>query len=155
VTGPEQNGSTVPIKPPGSGRDGGNAALELVVLAPVILFLLGLVIAAGRTSIARGAMDAAARDAARQASISLTPGSARAAALSSAQAALSADGLDCKPVVHVDTRDFNPATVGLPGKVTATVWCRVPLADLVVPGMPGSMLLHSTFTSPLDPFRER
>jgi Flp pilus assembly protein TadG len=155
VTGRQQNGSTVPIKPPGSGRDDGNAALELVVLAPVILFLLGLMIAAGRTSIAREAMDAAARDAARQASISLTPGAAKAAALASAQEALSQDGLDCHPLVTVDTRGFNPATVGHPAQVTATVQCRVPLADLVVPGMPGSRLLTSTFTSPLDPFRER
>ena len=53
--------------------DAGNAALELVILAPVILFLLGLVIAAGRTSVAQGSVAAAARDAARQASISLTP----------------------------------------------------------------------------------
>jgi Flp pilus assembly protein TadG len=45
-------------------RDAGNAALELVILAPVILFLLGLVIAAGRTSVAQGSVAAAARDAA-------------------------------------------------------------------------------------------
>lgn len=145
----------MPISPRGSGRDAGNAALELVVLAPVILFLLGLMIAAGRTSIAQGAVEAAARDAARQASISLTPDAAEAAAQSSARAALSQDGLDCNPVVHVDTREFNPARVGLPATVTATVWCRVPLSDLVVPGMPGSRLLWFTFKSPLDPFRER
>jgi hypothetical protein len=145
----------VPISPRSSGRDAGNAALELVVLAPVILFLLGLMIAAGRTSIAQGSVDAAARDAARQASISLTPGAAQAAAQSSAQAALSQDGLNCHPVVRVDTSQFIPAHVGLPATVTATVWCRVPLSDLVVPGMPGSRLLRYTFTSPLDPFRER
>jgi hypothetical protein len=145
----------VPISPRSSGRDAGNAALELVVLAPVILFVLGLMIAAGRTSIAQGSVDAAARDAARQASISLTPGAAQAAAQSSAQAALSQDGLNCHPVVHVDTSQFIPAHVGLPATVTATVWCRVPLSDLVVPGMPGSRLLRYTFTSPLDPFRER
>jgi Flp pilus assembly protein TadG len=158
LTGPQQNGSIVPIPPlapRSSDRDAGNAALELVVLAPVILFLLGLMIAAGRTSIAQGAVDAAARDAARQASISLTPGAARAAALSSARAALSEDGLDCNPVVTVDTSQFTTVGVGLPAQVTATVSCRVPLADLVVPGMPGSRLLSYTFTSPLDPFRER
>jgi Flp pilus assembly protein TadG len=158
VTGPQQNESIVPIPPlppRSSDRDAGNAALELVVLAPVILFLLGLMIAAGRTSIAQGAVDAAARDAARQASISLTPGAARAAALSSARAALSEDGLDCKPVVTVDTSQFTTVGVGLPAQVTATVSCRVPLADLVVPGMPGSRMLSYTFTSPLDPFRER
>ena len=145
----------MPISPRSCGRDAGNAALELVVLAPVILFLLGLVIAAGRTSIAQGSVDAAARDAARQASISLTPGAAQAAAQSSAQAALSRDGLDCTPVVRVNTSQFATVRVGLPATVTAKVWCRVPLSDLVVPGMPGSRLLKYQFTSPLDPFRER
>ena len=45
-------------------HDSGNAALELLILAPVILGLIGLVIAAGRTSVAQGSVDAAARDAA-------------------------------------------------------------------------------------------
>jgi TadE-like protein len=137
------------------GREDGNAALELLVPAPVILFLLGFVIAAGRTSIAQGAVDAAARDAARQASISLTPAAAEAAAQASARAALSQDGLDCNPQVFVDTSQFIPQDVGHPASVTATVKCRVPLSDLVVPGMPGSRLLTFQFTSPLDPFRER
>lgn len=135
-------------------RDAGNAALELVVLAPVLLFLLGLVIAAGRTSIAQGSVDAAARDAARQASISLTPQAAQAAALSSASAALSQDGLDCDPVVTVDTSEFS-VPVGEPATVSATVSCTVRLSDLLVPGLPGSETLTSTFTSPLDPYRER
>ena len=140
---------------PGAGPGAGTqAALELVVLAPVLLFILGLVVAAGRTSIAQGAVDAAARDAARQASISLTPGAAQAAALSSARAALSRDGLDCNPVVTVDTAQFG-VPVGQPATVTATVLCQVPLSDLVVPGLPGSRTLSFTFTSPLDPFRER
>lgn len=139
----------------GRGREAGNAALELVVLAPVILFLLGFVIAAGRTSIAQGAVDAAARDAARQASISLTPGAAEAAAQASARDALSQDGLDCNPQVLVSTSGFSPQSVGQPGSVTAIVKCRVPLSDLVVPGLPGSKLLTFQFTSPLDPFRER
>ncbi|HEY2078823.1 MAG TPA: TadE/TadG family type IV pilus assembly protein, partial [Streptosporangiaceae bacterium] len=64
--------------------DDGNAALELVILAPVLLALLGLAIAAGRISIAQGSVNAAARDAARQASISLTPAAAQAAGEASA-----------------------------------------------------------------------
>jgi Flp pilus assembly protein TadG len=117
-------------------RDAGNAALELVILAPVILFLLGLVIAAGRTSVAQGSVAAAARDAARQASISLTPSAAQTAALSSAQAALGQDGLNCDPVVTVNVSGFG-VPVGEPANVQATVTFR------------------ATFRSPLDPYRGR
>jgi Flp pilus assembly protein TadG len=135
-------------------RDAGNAALELIILAPVILFLLGLVIAAGRTSVAQGSVAAAARDAARQASISLTPSAAQTAALSSARAALSQDGLNCDPVVTVNVSGFG-VPVGEPANVRATVTCRVSLSNLMVPGMPGSKTLRATFGSPLDPYRGR
>jgi Flp pilus assembly protein TadG len=145
----------VPITPRGRGHDAGNAALELVVLAPVIFILIALVVAAGRTSIAQGAVDAATRDAARQASISLTPGTAQAAAQASAQAALSQDGLDCHPVVRVFAGQFTTTQVGEPATVTARVTCVVPLSDLVVPGLPGTRTLWFQFTSPLDPYRER
>ena len=138
----------------GPDRDAGNAALELVVLAPALALLLGLVIAAGRTSIAQNSMAAAARDAARQASISLTAKDAQSAASSSAQAALSKDGLHCTPHVTIDTSGFS-VPAGQPAQVTATVSCTVPLSDLLVPGLPGSKTLTATFTSPLDPFRER
>ena len=135
-------------------RDAGNAALELIILAPVILILLGLVIAAGRTSVAQGSVAAAARDAARQASISLTPSAAQTAALSSARAALGQDGLTCDPVVTVNVSGFG-VPVGEPANVQATVTCRVSLSNLVVPGMPGSKTLRATFQSPLDPYRGR
>jgi len=135
-------------------RDAGNAALELIILAPVILILLGLVIAAGRTSVAQGSVAAAARDAARQASISLTPSAAQTAALSSARAALGQDGLNCDPVVTVNVSGFG-VPVGEPANVQATVTCRVSLSNLVVPGMPGSKTLRATFQSPLDPYRGR
>ena len=141
----------------GPGRrpgDEGNAPLELVILAPVVFLLLAFVVAAGRTSIAQGSVAAAARDAARQASISLTPGAAQTAALSSAMTALGQDGLDCRPVVTVDTAGFG-IPVGQPATVSATVTCTVSLSDLLVPGLPGSRTLTATFTSPLDPFRER
>lgn len=134
--------------------DAGDAALELIILAPVLLALIGLVIAAGRVSVAQGSVDAAARDAARQASISRSPGEARAAAAVSADAALRQDGLDCLPVVTVDVAGFG-TPVGQPAEVTATVTCQVPLADLVVPGLPGSRRLSAKFTSPLDPYRGR
>ena len=137
-----------------SRGDDGSAALELVVLAPVLLGLLGLVIAAGRTTIAQASVDAAARDAARQASISLTPAAAQEAGQASAQAALRQDGLDCVPIVVVDTSQF-AIPPGQPATVTATVSCTVSLASLALPGLPGSARLHASFTSPLDIYRSR
>jgi Flp pilus assembly protein TadG len=135
------------------GEDG-NAALELVILAPVLLALLGLVIAAGRTSIAQGSVDAAARDAARQASIALTPAAARLAGAASARAALLQDGLDCSPAVVVNTSQFS-IPPGQAATVSATVTCTVPLASLALPGLPGSARLQASFTSPLDIYRSR
>jgi Flp pilus assembly protein TadG len=137
-----------------SRADDGNAALELVILAPILLGLLGLVIAAGRTTIAQGAVDAAARDAARQASISLTPAAAQEAGEASARAALQQDGLNCVPAVVIDTSQF-AIPPGQPATVTATVSCTVSLASLALPGLPGSARLQASFTSPLDVYRSR
>jgi len=144
------------MQPARRQRDAGNAALELLILAPVVLLLISLVIAAGRTSLAQGSVQAAARDAARQASISRTPAAAAAAATTSATAELAQEGLDCvpAPIVSVDVTQFT-VPVGQPATVTATVSCSVPLSDLLLPGTPGSKSLSASFTSPLDPFRGR
>ena len=140
--------------PPTVRADLGSAALELAILAPVLLGLLGLVIAAGRTTIAQASVDAAARDAARQASISLTPAAAQTAGQASARAALRQDGLDCAPVVVIDTSQF-AIPPGQPATVTVTVSCAVSLANLALPGLPGSASLQASFTSPLDIYRSR
>jgi Flp pilus assembly protein TadG len=136
------------------GAEAGNAPLELVILAPVIVALIGLVIAAGRTSIAQGSVAAAARDAARQASISRSPGQAVTAALASASDTLSGEGLNCKPVVRMQLAGFG-VPLGEPATVSATVTCKVSLSNLLVPGLPGSKTLRASFTSPLDPYRGR
>lgn len=136
------------------GRDAGNAALELVILAPVLLFLIGLIIAAGRIAVAQGSVAAAARDAARQASIARTPQAARSAALGSARSVLAAEGLDCSPTVRLNVSGF-AVPVGQPASVSATVSCEVRLSDLLLPGVPGGKLLTATFVSPLDPYRAR
>jgi Flp pilus assembly protein TadG len=141
-------------------REAGNAALELVILAPVLLFLLGLIIAFGRVSTAQNAVADAAQDAARQASLQLDPADAIAAGQASAQAALAADDLHCDPRVTVHTSGGNglpgfQAQVGQPAAVSATVTCVVSLAQIVVPGLPGTRTITKTFTSPLDPYRAR
>lgn len=139
----------------GQGGERGSVTLELAVLAPVLLMFLGLIVAAGRIQLAGGSVEAAAADAARQASIARTPAAAQAAALASARATLAAEGLTCSPLlVSVDTTGF-AAPLGKPAAVSAHVTCTVPLADLLVPGMPGSHRLSATGTSALDPFRGR
>ena len=136
-------------------RDGGNAAVELAPVAFVLIMFLGLLITAGRITLATLAVGDAARDAARQASIARSPQEASAAAVASARAALSADHLDCAPQVATGTAGFG-VPVGQPASVTATVTCTVSLAGLAgLPGIPGSRTITATFTSPLDEFRGR
>jgi Flp pilus assembly protein TadG len=137
--------------------DEGNAALELVVLAPVLILLICMVIAAGRIAITRGSIDSAARDAARQASIARSPQDAMSAAQSSASAELADEKLNCS-ALSVQLPGVYAAfgtPLGQPASVTATVRCTVSLSDLILPGMPGSVPLTFTFSSPLDPYRGR
>jgi Flp pilus assembly protein TadG len=137
--------------------EAGNAALELVILAPVVLLLICMVIAAGRIAIAQGSVDAAARDAARQASISRSPEAAIIAARASALAELAGEHLDCAPLYVGLPNVYGKfgTRLGQPASVTATVRCTVSLSGLVLPGLPGTDPLQATFTSPLDPYRGR
>jgi len=138
-------------------RSAGNAALELIILAPALLLLASLVIAAGRTSLAQNSVYAAARDAARQASISRTPEQALATATSGALRELATQNLKCDPAtVSAPLLQSKFATPpGLPATITVIVTCRVRLSDLMLPGVPGSKMLSATFSSPLDLYRGR
>jgi hypothetical protein len=151
MTGP----CPAPRRPGGSGAEAGNAALELVILAPVLILLICFVIAAGRVAIAHGSIDAAARDAARQASLARSPEQALAA-LSTARTELAADGLSCTPSInHADLDRAFAVPIGEPSNITITVRCSVSLSGLVLKGLPGHVPLQGSFTSPLDPYRGR
>lgn len=131
----------------------GSATLELVVLAVPLTMVLALAIAAGRVAIAGGSVEAAARDAARQASIARDPATARSKATESALAALRSEGLSCAPNVSVDTSGLS-RQVGTNASVTVRVTCPVKLSDLLL-GVPGTKTMSAAFTSPIDPFRGR
>jgi Flp pilus assembly protein TadG len=137
----------------GDHADRGSVTLELVILAPALIIMLLFVVAAGRIAQAHQAVEAAARDAARQASIARDPATARANATSSAQAALTREGLNCPAQVSVDTSGF-ARPIGTPATVTARVTCTVHLADVALAGVP-TTTVSSHFTSPIDPFRGR
>lgn len=136
-------------------EDRGSVSVELAVLTPAFLLILLLIIAAGRVAIAGGSIEGVAAAAARQASLARTPEQARADATSTAEQTLAEQNLQCTSVsVQVDTAGFS-VPVGQPAQVTVAVSCTVSLADLAVPGMPGSKVLHDEFSSPLDTFRQR
>ena len=135
--------------------DRGSAAIEAVVGVPAFLLFIAMIIAAGRFAIAQQAIDAAAVDAARSASIARTQSQARSSASSTANASLANQGLQCtSKTVAVDVSGFaSPA--GTPATVAATISCTVNLADVAIPGLPGNRTITSTMTSPLDTYRER
>jgi hypothetical protein len=137
------------------GAEAGSAALEIVVLAPVLILLICFMIAAGRVAIAHGSIDAAARDAARQASLARSPEQALAA-LSTARTELAAEGLSCIPSInHADLDRAFAVPLGQPSNVTITVRCSVSLSGLLLKGLPGHVPVQASFTSPLDPYRGR
>ena len=135
--------------------DNGSFTLELAVLAPALLALLALVVAAGRVALAGNAVDAAARDAARAASLARTAATAQAAAQATAQQTVVGQHLHCTSLdVTADTSGFS-TPLGTPASVSVHVTCTVDLTDVALPGLPGSKQLSATFTSPLDPYRSR
>ena len=134
---------------------GGRGTLELAILAPALLLLLGLLIFAGRVGVARSAVDHAAAVAARDASMARTADGARNAANEAMLRELGSQDVDCASAsVAVDTTGF-AAPLGQPAVVQVTLTCVVSVADLALPGLPGQRLLTSTFVSPLDVHRAR
>jgi len=139
----------------GRATDRGSATIELAVLAPALLALLGLVIVAGRVAAAGSAVEQAAASAARAASIARDARAAQASALWVAQDSLRDQGITCGELTTtVDSSGFAVA-VGSPARVTVTIRCAVPLADVAVPGMPGERTVSAAMTSPIDRFRGR
>jgi Flp pilus assembly protein TadG len=137
------------MSPTESRSDAGSAAVELVVLTPVLFLLALMALAFGRVSEARQQVVEAARAGAEAAAV--LP-DAQIAQTGAAQLAVS-DVVDQTHVcsganVFVDVSHFAPG-----GSVTVDVACSVDLSDLSVPGVPGSTTVHASATAPIDPYR--
>ena len=133
----------------------GSATLELAILSPAVLALIGLAIVGGRVVLADAAVEQAAAAAAREASLARDPQSAHARGVGAAQRSLGSQGIDCvREAIDVNTAGF-AIPVGQPASVSASVACTVSLSDLAVPGAPGQRTLAATVTSPLDRYRSR
>lgn len=133
----------------------GSASIEAAIGVPAFILFVGLIIFGGRTATTHQAVESAAADAARSASIARTSDAAEHDAKQAAQTSLANQDIDCLSInVAVNTAGFQ-TTIGTPGTVEVTVECRLDLSDLSVPGVPGSRIIRATMTSPLDTWRER
>jgi len=127
----------------------GSIAVEVAVIAPALLFLMLLVVYAGKVSEADGNVERAASDAARAASLRQHPGDATDDAQTSATANLAAAGVPCLNITTtVDTTDFAPG-----GTVTVTVRCEASMADVTLLGVPGRRTFTATATEVIDTYR--
>lgn len=136
-------------------RDRGSAVIETVIGVPAFMLFVGMIFFAGRVAIANQAVESAANEAARTASIARTQEQASTDAATAAVASLAAQGVNCvSHDVSVDTSGF-AAPAGTPAQVTATLTCRLNLADLALPGVPGTKTVTATVRSAIDTYRER
>ncbi|WP_371501039.1 pilus assembly protein [Kitasatospora sp. NBC_00374] len=130
-------------------------AVEVALLAPVLVAFVLIVVAAGRVQTTAGVIDAAARAGARAASLSRDREGAGVAAAEAAAAMLDERQVRC--TVDPD-RMLTYGTISTPtgevGTVTATLSCDVALGDLMYVGsLPGKTTVTGTFTSVIDRYR--
>ena len=127
----------------------GSVAVEVAVIAPALLFLMLLVVYAGKVSEADGNVERAASDAARAASLRQHPGDATTDAQDTAAANLAAAGVPCLTLTTtVDTDDFGPG-----GTVTVTVRCEASMADVTLLGVPGRRTFSTSAVEVIDTYR--
>lgn len=132
-----------------ASRDRGSIAVEVVLLAPLLIALLLLVVGMGRIAHTRGQVEGAAADAARSASLARTPDAARKAGEQAARDHLGDHA--CRSLgVAIDTAALRPG-----GTVAARVRCVTSLAGLGMAGFPGNRAFTATVQAPIDLHRGR
>jgi Flp pilus assembly protein TadG len=132
-------------------RERGTAVvIELIILAPLFMALVCLVLLFGRMLNAKSAVDGAARDGVRAASLARSPRAAAEAASSAVAADLAGpQRTRCAAWdVETDTARFTPG-----GQVVVTVTCQVRLADLALLHVPGTKTIRASYPAPIDRFR--
>ena len=135
----------------------GAVTVEFVILLPLLMLLMAVVIGGARVWWARATVAQLADSAARQASISRSAGQAQTSAAQLVHGDATQTGVRCVtgwPTLTLDTSGFG-VPVGQAAEVRARVECDVPLSDVLLPGLPGSLLVSGEAVSPLDRFRAR
>jgi len=130
-------------------REDGQAVAELVIVAPLLLIVIVLMVALGRIDSAQGDVESAAQAGVQAAAVQADGAAAQRQAATVATATLAGAGLTClAPQITTDTSHFVAG-----GSVSVSVTCVTSLADVSVPGMPGSKTLSARAVAPIDEFR--
>lgn len=130
----------------------GTAAVELALLAPVLVVLVAVVTAAGRMVETKSAVLQVAREAARAASEAPNPTAAQDVAIATAQQV--AEGLGLDPSRLQVVQDPHGFARGAPYEVSVSY--DASLADLPGLGLlPGSVTLGATHAELIDTYRSR
>jgi len=139
--------------------DRGSMAVEFVVAAPALVLLLLLVGAGGEWVSASGEVGAAARDAARQASLEVSYANVQSAAQAAAQSDLNnlCPGTATASVELLANGQPVGAGEWVSGAtvVEVTVSCNVGLKAFTAIGIPASQTFTDAAAAPLDEFSER
>jgi len=127
----------------------GSVSVEVAVIAPAFVFLMLLVVFAGKVSEADGNVERAAAEGARAASLRQNPGAAVDDAEAAVEANLSYAGVPCAELTtSVDTSNFEPG-----GTVTVSVSCTASMADVALLGVPGTRTFTATSVEVIDTYR--
>lgn len=127
----------------------GSVSVEVAVIAPAFVFLMLLVVFAGKVAEADGNVERAAAEAARAASLRQSPDDAISDAEAAVEANLRHAGVPCTDLVTtVDTTDFAPG-----GTVTVNIRCQASMADVTLLGVPGSRTFSATSVEVIDTYR--
>jgi hypothetical protein len=130
----------------------GTAAVELALLAPVLVLVVAIVGAAGRMVETKSAILSVAREAARAASEAPTEAAAHDAALATAEDVATGLGLD--PARLSIAQDGGSFGRGEPYEVSVSY--RVTLADLPGLGLlPGSVVLGAEHAELIQTYKSR
>lgn len=127
----------------------GTAAIELVLIAPVLMVIMLFVVGLGRMAHARQQLESVAADSARAASLERNTHLSAGAAKAAAQRSLGEAGVSCTGLtVNVDLGSYQPG-----GQVRVTVSCTTRLSDVGLAGFPGSKTFTASSTVPIETYR--
>ena len=124
----------------------GSTVVTVVILAPMLLVLLSFTVFVGRVAATEGDIHAAARDAARAASLRGTDGAAAADAETTARASLHDRAVSC----HDLTVTTSPHPIAGLDAVRVEVRCTMDVTDLTGFAVPGHRTISASATEVRD-----